>query len=271
MHRLGAGVVNWIGLALAIPVVLWCGRPFFERMWASFVNASPNMFTLIGIGDRRGLRLQRGGDGGARRVSRGPADARRRRDLLRHRRGHHGARAARPGAGAARAPPHRRARSGSCSGWRRRRRGSCAAAARRTCRSSRSSAATRCASGPARRSRSTASSSTARRRSTSRWSPASRSRWTRRPAIGSSARRSASNGTLTMRAERVGSETLLAQIVRMVGEAQRTRAPIQRLADRDRGVFRSGGRPGSGRGVCRLGLWGPAPRLAHALVNASRS
>ena len=30
--------------------MLWCGRPFFERMWASFVNASPNMFTLIGIG-----------------------------------------------------------------------------------------------------------------------------------------------------------------------------------------------------------------------------
>jgi Cu+-exporting ATPase len=50
MHRLGAGVVNWIGLVLAIPVVLWCGRPFFERMWASFVHASPNMFTLIGIG-----------------------------------------------------------------------------------------------------------------------------------------------------------------------------------------------------------------------------
>ena len=38
-------------------------------------------------------------------------------------------------------------------------------------------------------------------------------------------------GSLTIRAERVGSDTLLAQIVRMVGEAQRTRAPIQRLAD----------------------------------------
>ena len=50
MHRLGGGVVNWVELILAIPVVLWCGKPFFERMWASFVNASPNMFTLIGIG-----------------------------------------------------------------------------------------------------------------------------------------------------------------------------------------------------------------------------
>ena len=47
----------------------------------------------------------------------------------------------------------------------------------------------------------------------------------------------AAGGTITMRAERVGSETLLAQIVRMVGEAQRTRAPIQRLADRVAAFF----------------------------------
>jgi P-type Cu+ transporter len=41
---------NWIGLACATPVVLWAGWPFFERAWASIVNRSPNMFTLIGIG-----------------------------------------------------------------------------------------------------------------------------------------------------------------------------------------------------------------------------
>jgi Cu+-exporting ATPase len=40
----------WIELALATPVVLWCARPFFERAWASIVNRSLNMFTLIGIG-----------------------------------------------------------------------------------------------------------------------------------------------------------------------------------------------------------------------------
>jgi Cu+-exporting ATPase len=49
-HRLGAGAVNWIELWFSIPVVLWCGAPFFARMWQSFVNVSPNMFTLIGLG-----------------------------------------------------------------------------------------------------------------------------------------------------------------------------------------------------------------------------
>jgi Cu+-exporting ATPase len=40
----------WIEFALATPVVLWCGLPFFQRFWASLVNRSPNMFTLIGLG-----------------------------------------------------------------------------------------------------------------------------------------------------------------------------------------------------------------------------
>ena len=41
---------GWAELVLSTPVVLWAGRPFFERMWASFVNRHLNMFTLIGIG-----------------------------------------------------------------------------------------------------------------------------------------------------------------------------------------------------------------------------
>src|SRR5207302_11489339 len=44
------GVTNWIELLLASPVVIWGGWPFFERFWASLVNRSPNMFTLIGLG-----------------------------------------------------------------------------------------------------------------------------------------------------------------------------------------------------------------------------
>ena len=43
-------VQAFVEMAFATPVVLWAGWPFFVRMWASFVNRSPNMFTLIGIG-----------------------------------------------------------------------------------------------------------------------------------------------------------------------------------------------------------------------------
>jgi Cu+-exporting ATPase len=44
------GWLPWLELALATPVVLWCGLPFFQRFWTSLVNRSPNMFTLIGMG-----------------------------------------------------------------------------------------------------------------------------------------------------------------------------------------------------------------------------
>lgn len=42
--------LNWVQLVLATPVVFWCGWPFFERAWMSIVHRSPNMFTLIAIG-----------------------------------------------------------------------------------------------------------------------------------------------------------------------------------------------------------------------------
>jgi P-type Cu+ transporter len=40
----------WVEFVLATPVVLWCGLPFFQRFWTSLLNRSPNMFTLIGLG-----------------------------------------------------------------------------------------------------------------------------------------------------------------------------------------------------------------------------
>jgi P-type Cu+ transporter len=78
------------------------------------------------------------------------------------------------------------------------------------------------------------------------------------------------NGTggLVMRAERVGAETMLAQIVRLVVEAQRTRAPIQRLADVVSAYFVPAV---IAVAVVTFGAWaafGPEPRMAHALVNA---
>jgi len=75
-------------------------------------------------------------------------------------------------------------------------------------------------------------------------------------------------GSFILRAERVGSDTLLGQIVKMVAEAQRSRAPIQALADRVAGIFVPT--------VLAVALitfllwmgWGPEPKLAYALVNA---
>ena len=75
-------------------------------------------------------------------------------------------------------------------------------------------------------------------------------------------------GSLLMRAERVGSDTLLAQIIQMVGEAQRSRAPIQKLADTVAGYFVPTVILIAVATLCIWWLWGPEPRLAHAVVNA---
>ncbi len=50
LHALGMGLLNWVQLVMTTPVVFWCGWPFFERGWASIVHRSPNMFTLIALG-----------------------------------------------------------------------------------------------------------------------------------------------------------------------------------------------------------------------------
>lgn len=75
-------------------------------------------------------------------------------------------------------------------------------------------------------------------------------------------------GSLVMTAERVGSETMLAQIIQMVGHAQRSRAPIQRLADQVAAYFVPAVLAAA---VVTFVAWaaiGPQPRLAYALVNA---
>ncbi|MEI8234822.1 MAG: heavy metal translocating P-type ATPase [Verrucomicrobiota bacterium] len=75
-------------------------------------------------------------------------------------------------------------------------------------------------------------------------------------------------GSFVMRAERVGGETVLARIVEMVARAQRSRAPIQRLADRVAGLFVPAVVVFAALSAWAWMLWGPEPRLAFALVSA---
>ncbi|CAN5718540.1 heavy metal translocating P-type ATPase [soil metagenome] len=75
-------------------------------------------------------------------------------------------------------------------------------------------------------------------------------------------------GSFVMKAERIGSDTMLAQIVKMVAEAQRSRAPIQGLADKVASIFVPAV---VACAIVTFALWmffGPEPRLAHAIVNA---
>lgn len=76
------------------------------------------------------------------------------------------------------------------------------------------------------------------------------------------------NGSFVMVAERVGSETLLAQIVKVVSEAQHSRAPMQRLADRVAGYFVPGVVIAAVLAFIGWAVWGPEPRFAHALLAA---
>jgi P-type Cu+ transporter len=76
------------------------------------------------------------------------------------------------------------------------------------------------------------------------------------------------NGSFVMLAERVGSETLLAQIVKVVSEAQRSRAPLQRLADRVAAYFVPGVVLAAILAFTGWTVWGPEPRFAHALLAA---
>ncbi len=75
-------------------------------------------------------------------------------------------------------------------------------------------------------------------------------------------------GSILIRAEKIGSDTLLSQIVKMVSEAQRSRAPIQKLADIVAGYFVPVVVLVAVLTMIVWGFWGPEPRLAHAIINA---
>lgn len=76
------------------------------------------------------------------------------------------------------------------------------------------------------------------------------------------------SGALVMRSERVGSATMLAQIVQMVAQAQRSRAPMQRMADQVAGYFVLAVVAVAALTLVAWGIWGPEPRWVYGLVNA---
>jgi P-type Cu+ transporter len=263
------GVLHWIEFALATPVVLWGGWPFFQRFWESLVNRSPNMFTLIGLGT------------GAAYLDSVIATLFPRifpvsfRDM-------HGAvpvyfeaaaiittlvllgqvlelRARQRTSGAIRAllnlapqQAHQLAADGSeqdvplsevqCGDRLRVRPGERLPV-----------------DGIIREGASAVDESMV----TGEAMPVEKSVGDK--VIGGTLNAS---GSFVMQAERVGSETVLAQIVKLVSEAQRTRAPMQRLADKVAAYFVPAVIATAVLAFLGWMLFGPEPRFAHALVAA---
>ena len=271
---LGAGglpisraVSNWLQLACAIPVVAWAGRPFFERAWASVVNRSPNMFTLIGLGVGAAFAYS-----AAATIAPGafPDGFRMNGGVepyfdtavvivvlvllgqvlelrARHRTG-----------AALRAlldlapPVARRVTAGGEKeipladvrvGYVLRVRPGDRIPVDGVVIEGRSAVDESMISGE----------------------PIPVEKEVGSPVVGATVN---GTGSLLMRAERVGSDTLLARIVQMVSDAQRSRAPIQRVADRVAGVFVPAVVSVAVVAFVAWSLVGPEPRLALALLSA---
>jgi Cu+-exporting ATPase len=269
MRGLGMGGLNWLEFVLATPIVLWGAWPFFERAWASIVNRSPNMFTLIGMGIVAAYlysAVATIAPGSLPETFRGPHD-----DVevyfeaaafitilvllgqvleLRARSATSSAirslldlspkmaRRLEPD-GSERDIPLERVRRGD---------------------------QLRVRPGekiPVDGTVEDGSSAVDESMITGESMPISKRVGDR--VIGGTVN---GTGSFLMRTEAVGSETVLAQIVRLVSEAQRSRAPIQRLADRVAAWFTPAVIVAA---VIAFAVWvlaGPEPRFAHALVSA---
>ena len=267
-HALPDGLLPWIELILATPVVLWAGRPFFERGWASVVNRSTNMFTLIAMGTGVAYlfsvvaaiapeifpSIVVGYEWDATHLLRGFGS-------------YCDAGAIGAGYGVARPQPYRSSDPGTAEsgaengasdpGWQGRR---CGAG------SGEGGDKLRVRPGekiPVDGVVLEGSSSVDESMVTGESMPVEKGKDSH--VIGATVN---GTGSLLMQAEHVGSGTLLAQIVQMVGQAQRSRAPIQRLADRVAAWFVPAVIAISAMTFVVWSFLGPQPRLAHALVNA---
>jgi P-type Cu+ transporter len=269
VFSLTSGVRNGIEFSLATPVVLWGGLPFFERFWASLIHRSPNMFTLIGLGtgaaylDSVAATLFpqvfpesfRGMDGGVPVYFEAAAVITTLVLLgqvleLRARQRTSGA--IRALLNLAPQQAHVVANDGT--------EGDIALDQVRPGDILRVRPGERVpVDGAVREGASAVDESMV----TGEAMPVEKS-------VGDKVTGGTLNtsGSFVIQAERVGSETLLAQIVKLVSEAQRSRAPMQRLADKVSGYFVPAV---VGAAVLTFVAWaflGPEPRLAHALVNA---
>lgn len=269
LHKLPAGWMEWLQLALATPVVLWGGWPFFHRGWASLVNRHLNMFTLIAMGTGTAYlfsviaTLAPGifpasflGHGGRPEVYFESAAIIVTLVLL-----------------------------GQVLELRARRQTSSAIKALlnlspKTARRLRNDGSEeeiplehihrgdrlRVRPGdriPVDGSVEEGSSVVDESMITGESMPVEKTSGVR--VVGGTVNQS---GSFIMRAEKLGSETLLAQIVRMVAEAQRSRAPIQSLADKVSGYFVPAVLLVAVLTFFAWSVWGPEPRFAYALVNA---
>ena len=266
-QTIGRAFSNWVQLVFATPVVLWAGRPFFERAWASVVNRSPNMFTLIGLGVGsaylysvaatvaprlfpEGFRM----DGGVEPYfdtavviivlvllgqvlelrARGRTGA-----AIRALLGLAPVTARRVDDGTEQDVPLAAVHPGDLLRVR-----------------------------PGEKvpvDGVVVEGTSAVDESMVTGEPLPVEKFEGAKLVGATMN---GTGTLLMRAERVGAQTLLAQIVVMVGEAQRSRAPIQRLADRVAEFFVPAVVTVSVLAFISWSVWGPEPRLALAVLSS---
>jgi len=267
-HLLSMTAMNWVQLVLATPVVFWCGWPFFERAWSSVIHRSPNMFTLIALGV-----------GAAYLYSLVATVA---PDLFPE--GFRSGGAVMPYFDTAVVVTvlillgqvlELKAR-GQTSGAIKRLLGLAPKTARRvkTDGTEEDAPLDQVRVGDLLRVRPgekiPADGVVMEGRSTADESMISGEPIPAEKEPGSKVVAATVNGTggLLIRAEKVGSDTLLAQIVRMVGEAQRSRAPIERIVDQVARYFVPAVVLVSVLTFAVWSIWGTEPKLAHALVNA---
>jgi Cu+-exporting ATPase len=270
LQRLRPGqLLGWIEFALATPVVLWAGLPFFERGWASIVHRSPNMFTLIAIGTGAAYLYSV-----AAVVAPGifPATF---RDMSGNLGLYFEAAAVITVLVLLGQVLELRARSQTSSAIK-----ALLGLAPKTARRisedgeeadvalSEIQAGDRIRVRPGEKVPTDGSviegrSSVDESMVTGESIPVEKME--RAKVVGGTIN---GTGSFVMKTERVGADTLLAQIVKMVSEAQRTRAPIQRLADTVASYFVPAVLAASAITFTVWAIFGPQPHYAHALVNA---